>query len=652
MAKLQMKGITIACMRSDRPALMGFLQRRGVVELKKPRMVERFTFEDTSSQRAAYTRTAQIAQQALDLLDRTAPEKSSIFAALNGRTVLDEQEYIARQEQAAKTMEFCYDLVELERQQNQCRAEVERITVLLDTLRPYLPLDVPMMTRGTRYTTIWIGTVEGIYTQQALRERIGDGYPYALEIISTGEKQTCIVAVCLKTDEPALRQTLQALGFAAAPHDGRQITVKEQVQLLQSRKDALEQDERIIRSLIVGFADRRADIQFAVDFYTMRADRYAAYGQQLQSRNTLVVDGYIPAAHAAALKEELERRFAAAVQLRDPEPDEDLPVLLHNNGFARPCEGIVNMYSPPGKGDIDPTGVMALFFYLFFGLMLSDAGYGLLVTLACAVALLKFHPEEGLKNNLKLFLLGGISTIFWGVLFGSYFGDLLQQISGNFFGHAIIVKPVWLNPLEQPLTLLIFGLALGVVHIYTGMTIRLISLCKSGKVLDALFDVGLWMVTIAALLLLLTGTAMDMSPLIAVGAWVAVGGAAGLILTQGRHKKGIGKVISGIASLYDITSYASDILSYSRLMALGLATGVLAQVVNMLGTMSDGVVGVLIFIVVFLFGTTISLAMNALGAYVHTIRLQYVEFFSKFYQGGGRLFKPFAAKTRYFRFKK
>ena len=145
---------------------------------------------------------------------------------------------------------------------------------------------------------------------------------------------------------------------------------------------------------------------------------------------------------------------------------------------------------------------------------------------------------------------------------------------------------------------------------------------------------------------------MDMSPLIAVGAWVAVGGAAGLILTQGRHKKGIGKVISGIASLYDITSYASDILSYSRLMALGLATGVLAQVVNMLGTMSDGVVGVLIFIVVFLFGTTISLAMNALGAYVHTIRLQYVEFFSKFYQGGGRLFKPFAAKTRYFRFKK
>ena len=287
MAKLQMKGITIACMRSDRRALMGFLQRRGVVELKKPRIVERFTFEDTSSQRAAYARTAQIAQQALDLLDRTTPEKSSIFAALNGRTVLDEQEYIARQEQAAKTMEFCYDLVELERQQNQCRAEVERITVLLDTLQPYLLLDVPMMTRGTRYTTIWIGTVEGIYTQQALQARIGNGYPYALEIISTGEKQTCIFAVCLKTDEPALRQTLQALGFAAAPHDGRQTTVKEQMQLLQSRKDALEQDERIIRSLIVGFADRRADIQFAVDFYTMRADRYAAYGQQLQSRNTL-----------------------------------------------------------------------------------------------------------------------------------------------------------------------------------------------------------------------------------------------------------------------------------------------------------------------------------------------------------------------------
>ena len=349
---------------------------------------------------------------------------------------------------------------------------------------------------------------------------------------------------------------------------------------------------------------------------------------------------------------DLEKKYNACIIITDPnENDDDVPVELSNNAFSKPAEGILRMYSPPSKKDIDPTAPMSVFFYIFFGLMLSDAGYGLLVVLGCVIALLKFNMEEKMKNNIKLFLYCGISTCFWGVLFGGYFGDLIYRVSDHFFGAPIIVKPLWLDPLKEPLTLLIFGIALGVVHVFAGMIINFINLLRHGEILSAVFDVGLWLLTLSGAVVLAVGLGLGIN-LTSIAVVMMIAGAVGLVLTQGRDKKGFSKVVSGVASLYDITSYLSDILSYSRIMALGLATGVLAQVVNLLGTMSEGVLGVLMFIVIFLIGTAISLAMNALGAYVHTIRLQYVEFFNKFYEGGGRFFSPFSANTKFIRFKK
>jgi V/A-type H+-transporting ATPase subunit I len=292
---------------------------------------------------------------------------------------------------------------------------------------------------------------------------------------------------------------------------------------------------------------------------------------------------------------------------------------------------ITDLYSPPGKRDFDPNVLVSVFYFIFFGMMISDAGYGIVLTGLGFWALKALKPKGMLKKLLGLIALGGISTTFWGVMFGGWFGDLLPA------------KPIWMNPLDDPMSLLIFSFILGIVQIFVGLGAAAYKNIKAGRVLDAVFDQGLWAVLLVGLIMFafpqLGGTAKIIS----------IAGAAGLVLTQGRNKKNIlGKLMSGVLSLYDVTGYLSDVLSYSRILALGLATGVIAMVVNTMAKMLGfNIIGYLLMTVALIIGHTFNIAINALGAYVHSSRLQYVEFFSKFYEGGGRTFSPFVLKTKY-----
>ena len=277
--------------------------------------------------------------------------------------------------------------------------------------------------------------------------------------------------------------------------------------------------------------------------------------------------------------------------------------------------------------------------------MLGDAGYGILLSLITAILLKKYKFEGAMDSMMRLMFLCGISTIFWGAMFGSWFGDLfavLGKATGiEWFSN---VKAWWFNPLEgsNVVKLLIFSFAMGGIHIAWGMALKAWILIKQGKWLDAVFDVGFWYCVLGGLVLMLLG----INP---IGAYLAAGGAVGLILTQGRSQKNIiMKFFSGIASLYDVTGYLSDILSYSRLLGLGLSTAVIAQVVNTMGSLAGfNLGGIIVFILVFLLGHTFNIAINTLGTYVHTSRLQYVEFFGKFYEGGGKEFTPLAIRTKY-----
>ena len=305
------------------------------------------------------------------------------------------------------------------------------------------------------------------------------------------------------------------------------------------------------------------------------------------------------------------------------------------------------MYSLPDYRGFDPTSIFALFYAVFFGIMLSDAGYGIIMAAGCFTVLRKFNLEGNTYKMVKLFFYCGISTTIWGALFGGWFGDIVAVFTRTFLGTEIAVAPIWFNPLDDPMKMLIFSLALGIIHLFTGMAIKAYMQIKEGHWFDALCDEGFWYITIIGLIAWLGG-GMVLPSAVAVGKWMTIIGAAGLLLTGGRHNKGFGKITGGLSNIYNITSYMSDILSYARLLALGLATGVIAQVVNTLGSLFGGGIGGLIaLVIIFLLGHTLNLAINVLGAFIHSSRLQYVEFFGKFYEDGGEPFDPFRKKTKY-----
>ena len=229
------------------------------------------------------------------------------------------------------------------------------------------------------------------------------------------------------------------------------------------------------------------------------------------------------------------------------------------------------------------------------------------------------------------------TCIWWGILFGSWFGNV---------GELLGIPPVLLSPLDQPIEMLILCFALGIVHLFAGMAVKGYMNIKEGNVWAAVFDQGFWYIFLIGLILMLVGKGEQPGQ---VGKYMAIAGAIGLILTQGRQEKNIfKKFFKGVLSLYDVTGFLSDVLSYSRLFALGLTTGIIGTVVNEIGLMfGKSVIGWILAAVVLAIGHVFNILINSIGAYVHASRLQYIEFFGKFFEGGGHAFNPLSIKTKY-----
>jgi len=328
---------------------------------------------------------------------------------------------------------------------------------------------------------------------------------------------------------------------------------------------------------------------------------------------------------------------------------------MENGSFTEPMESVIEMYSMPGRRDIDPSGIMAFFYYFLFGMMLSDAGYGILMTVFCAVMLKRSTVEGSMRKMLKMFFWSGISTTIWGLLFGSFFGDIIPVIYTQFLDLPAPDIALWFVPIENTLKLLVFSLGVGIAHLLLGLTANIYMKKKEGDLVGGLLD------NVPVMLLVLGvapfgGSIFVDVPSIAVniGLYVAIAGVIGIVLFSSRESKSIvGRLGGGLYALYNnVSGYMSDILSYSRLLALGLATGSIAEVINMMGTLpSNKIAKALLLIVVFVLGHALNMAINLLGAYVHTVRLQFVELLPKFYEGGGRAMKPFAMNTKYFKIK-
>ena len=669
MSVLPMKRVLIAGLRKDRKKILEFLQRQGVVQIETAASEDDiFKKQDRSQASAAFRKNAALSEQALEILNVHAPEKSSLLSALDGRKELTREEYEQKVESRDEGIRKAQDILDLGKQYDEARAEVPKLESQLVALRPWMNYDLPLDFDGTKKAAVFTGSLPGGTTlEQAealLREYAPDADDVDISLISQEPEQTCVFVVAGRKHENEVRDALRRMNFAKPPLSS--MDPKKTAEELETRIGELRQKQTSLEEQIRGYESSRDDLKFMSDYFTMRADKYDVISGLAQSRSVFLVQGWIEERYADSLEAALTSRFDVVFETEKPGEQDEPPVALQNNGFVNPVESVVESYSLPSKHEFDPSTLVALFYYVLFGMMLSDAGYGLIMTIGCGLALAKKkNMEAGMRKTLKMFLYCGISTMFWGFMFGSFFGDAVNVIATTFFGRPDIKLPaLWFEQLSDPMKMLSFCFLVAIIHLFVGLGALAYTDIRNGQILDAFYDVVLWYLFVGGCILyLLTmpmmATMLKINPLPAavgqIGKWMAIVGFIGVVLTGGRESKNWGKrILKGLYAAYGITSWLSDILSYSRLLALGLATGVIAQVFNKMGSMvaaGKGVAGVIVFILIFVIGHVLNLLINALGAYVHTNRLEYVEFFGKFYNGGGEKFVQFAQNTKYYKIK-
>lgn len=671
MAILQMQRINIYALSKYCKGILETLQRTGVMQVEEVDIVDSvFYKEDTSSQQASYKRNANTVKTAGEILSSYVKIKKSIFASLQGRKVLSKEEYEAKVSDYSSVLQTAYDIIRDNKKIIENKAKILSYESKIESLLPWDNLDLPLKSVATKTTTSVVGSFPEKFDLETLRLRIAELDTeldkFDIEVISSDDNQTCIYALCFTSDYERFIEALRKLGFmlpAVTCTNSPAEAIKELKAKISEKKKLSEEYKQSIISRKNVFED----LCFFEDYFVMKADQYDTLDSVSYTPHTFVMTGYVTKQDSQKLAKHLFEKFEAEVELEDVDGD-DVPVVISNNRFTEPVEGVLLSYSPPHRKEIDPTAVMAIFYYVFFGLMFSDAGYGLVMSLGCGAAILAFkNMESGLKRSLKMFFWCGISTLFWGLMFGSFFGDAVSVISNTFFGKQAplipgITTPIWFNPIDGagPTKLLMFSFLLGIIHLFTGLTLQAVNYIKNKQFLYAIFDDLSWMLLVGGAVLALLSTEMlaGMAGFMLSKIWLTIGGIMALVgavlilFCSARNKNPFKRLIKGAYNLYGVTSYLSDILSYSRLLALGLATGVVAQVFNQLGSMfGGGVIGVIGFVLVFIIGHLLNIGINALGAYVHTNRLQFVEFFGKFYEGGGREFKPFAVKTKYYNIK-
>ncbi|MEG1835906.1 MAG: V-type ATP synthase subunit I [Oscillospiraceae bacterium] len=656
---MAMQKIELLASISDSKRIIDFLQRKGLVEVSKHDVDERMYTMDTSVNISQLQKFLDTVKNAQEILSFYAPLKTKLTDSFKAPVEIEIETFEAETENTDVAMQNCYQLIEFQKSIISSKADIIRYETLNEALIPWEKLDVPMDLTKTKYTSVLIGTFPGQLSEEDIISKLAEISPNVeaveAEVISSENIQTCAVILCMQNDTAEISEAIRSFGFLALSTPQNKTTA-EAIKDNKAKIDELRSNIDSYIKNIEALKSERGEIDFLVDYFTMRAEKYDALKSMSMSQNIFYLSGYVPKKYSNQIVSQLEKKYAVGITISEPSDDEDVPVYLENNGFAAPVEEITEMYSLPGKNDIDPNGIMAFFYYLFFGMMFSDAGYGLILVIATMVVLLKFKPQGKMKNTVKMYMYCGISTIFWGIMFGSFFGDIINIIRTNFLNLPAMRLYLWLDPQNDDLmATMLWCFLFGLIHLFVGVAIKGYMQWRQGEKLGAICDTLSIYLAVGGAAPICAGMVIDVpSNIKTIGSYCAVIGVALIVLTAGRSSKGIfGKLGSGLYALYNtISGYLSDTLSYSRLLALGLVTSIIGNVVNMMGALPTNKISkVLLLTVAFIIGHAINFGINIIGAYVHTNRLQYVEFFSRFYEGGGKAFNPLKVNSKAFKFK-
>ena len=673
MAVVEMQKISISAHRSNRKAILETLQKLEVIQVVEADLDETgLRHKNTADARATFEKNADLADQALAILDKYVPEKQGMLSGLAGKELIDDASFDKVVESQQDCMAVARKIVRNEKEISECSGNILKNENQKESLVPWMNLDVPMSFTGTDKTAAFIGSVQGVCDEAQvyalIKEKTEGIEELSVTVLSSESDMTNIFVLCLKEAREKVESALRSLGFAKPPQAVLGVPKKVAEDLDRDTEKQKTEIERLKKG-IEEYAGSREDLRVVSDYYRTRAEKYRLLGTIPQTRKAFFIEGWVPAESAEAVAKLLTEKYGAVVDYEEKKEGETEPTLLRNNKFSRNYEPVLASYGLPQHGKVDPTTIMSFFYMFFFGMMLSDAGYGLLMVIGCGIALLKFpRMAQGMRKMLTMFFWCGVSTVFWGIRFGGFFGDVIDVVAKTFFGYTgdKIVKPLWFDPLTSPMRLLIWCMLFGIIHLFFGLGIKGYQYLKDGDIVGFVSDIIAWYAFLIGLILMLLPTDLfaniaqmqfNFPPFVApLAKGLAIGGMVVILLMSGRANKNWGlRIALGAYDIYGVTGWLSDALSYSRLLALGLATGVIASVINTMAAMvgeGKGIIGLIIFFIIFIIGSVLNFAINLLGAYVHTNRLQYVEFFGKFYDGGGEPFEPFETKTKYIEFNK
>ena len=633
MAIAKMKKIKGFAMQADRDTLLRELQLLGCLEVSEmgdaPEEKEWLEgLEGSETKLSEYRDRLQSVSSAIKALDKYAYVKSAMFknrSEIKLSSFFDEQ-------LPEKAMNYVSEIEAAERELLRLYAQEDKKKAALAFLELWLDLDVPLDYTDTNYAGVYFGTIPaGSNFDVFMRNSEASDRVQAI-VAGSDREQTGVLVVFHKEHIEQVNSVLRKFGF-------NRVAFKDYTGTARENHDRISSELASIREEINKSLERLKELgegREAIKLYYDRISQLIAIEETkeklIETDKVFAFKGWIPADRVSAVEKVLDK-FCSAYELTDPGKDDNVPIKLVNNPLTAPLTMVTEMYSLPSYDGVDPNPLMMPFFTIFFGIMFNDVGYGLVLILLSLIVRAKVKLRGTVKYMMGLMTLCGITSAMVGLLTGSFFGDAIPTIAG-LYGKQISL-PYLFSPMEDPLLVLIGALIIGFIQIIVGMAINAYMLIRDGKFLDALFDVGSWWLLFAGIGVLAMGGTY----------WVALAGVAALVLTQGRSKPTlIGKIIGGIASLYDITGYFGDILSYSRLMALMLAGGVIATVVNMLGSLPGSII---FYLIIFLIGHVFNMGLNIVGHYVHASRLQYLEFFGKFYRDGGKPFTPLSLKTKY-----
>lgn len=568
------------------------------------------------------------------------------------------------------------------------KSEKTRLQSQVEQLLPYKNLELNMSKIGDgAYTSVFCGLLPTQKTEEfkeELRKAYGENngeYPFVCDLTFLDEpkeesgdefdslfagrvipggvktKTRPVTVVCLKENAEAVSKALAACEFMKTSFSFDATPAEK----IAETEEKIRVIESTIRDLILSTKDYvkyLPTIKIVYDYYALEIAKLSVTENAARTEKAIAFEGWVPEEKVELLKKEIDEKCSTVVYaFRDPLEDELPPTVTKNSKVVGAFAGITEMFGAPNYRERDPNLFVALFYFLIFGIMIGDAGYGLIMAVACFLFVKLKKPVKNSGRMIIMFGFCGISTVIWGILFGGWFAITIPE--GSFLD-----KITWFSPLNEPIKMFVLSLAIGVIQIGTGFALGGIEKIKTKKPVmiakGILSDFG-WVVILLGLLMLFPNVLCFMDPKVAklawygtlgsIGMYVAIVGAVMMLVGGAVGKKNPIKMVGGsLGSAYGAINVVSDLLSYSRLFGLGLTTGVIGLVMNKLGMLlvdMIGPAGWVLAIIIFVGGHIFNLAINLLGAYVHDARLQYIEFFGRFYEGSGHAFKPLGSDMKY-----